>query len=130
MKRAGRTETESPEERFDLRLIFPYFAAYGDPLTDPDLSSYPEGLLQRLSEKGINGIWIHSVLRTLVEPDGIFPGADDASRRIEGLRRLVERAARYGIGVYLYVNEPRAMPGSFSRPMPGEGLFPVRPKAI
>ena len=110
---AGRTETESPEERFDLRLIFSYFAAYGDPLTDPDLSSYPEGLLQRLSEKGINGIWIHSVLRTLVEPDGIFPGADDASRRIEGLRRLVERAARYGIGVYLYVNEPRAMPGSF-----------------
>ena len=113
VKRAGRTETESPEERFDLRLIFSYFAAYGDPLTDPDLSSYPEGLLQRLSEKGINGIWIHSVLRTLVEPDGIFPGADDASRRIEGLRRLVERAARYGIGVYLYVNEPRAMPGSF-----------------
>ena len=49
MKRAGRTETESPEERFDLRLIFSYFAAYGDPLTDPDLSSYPEGLLQRLS---------------------------------------------------------------------------------
>ena len=105
VKRAGRTETESPEERFDLRLIFSYFAAYGDPLTDPDLSSYPEGLLQRLSEKGINGIWIHSVLRTLVEPDGILPGADDASRRIEGLRRLVERAARYGIGVYFFVCE-------------------------
>lgn len=66
--------------------------------------------------------------RTLVEPDGIFPGADDASRRIEGLRRLVERAARYGIGVYLYVNEPRAMPGSFFEADAGEGLFPARPE--
>ena len=69
--------------------------------------------MQRLSEAGVNGIWMHSVLRTLVPPDGIFPGADDAGLRIEGLKRLVERAAKYGIGIYLYVNEPRAMNLSF-----------------
>src|SRR5262249_25500290 len=33
--------------------------------------------------------------------------------RLENLRKLVARARRYGIGVYLYLNEPRAMPLAF-----------------
>ena len=43
-----------------------------------------------------------------------FPefGADH-ERRLANLRILVERARKYGIGVYLYINEPRAMPASF-----------------
>lgn len=94
---------------FDLRLIFSYFTDYGDPLIDPDLSSYPEGLLQKLSHLGVNGIWLHTVLRTLVAPEDVFPGEDDYLLRIEGLNKLVKRAAKYGIGIYLYTNEPRAM---------------------
>ena len=34
-------------------------------------------------------------------------------RRLESLRQLVGRAKRWGIDVYLYVNEPRAMPEEF-----------------
>lgn len=112
-KRQEPATADTGGQGFALRIIYPYCATFGDPLTDPELSSYPEGLLQRLSEAGVNGIWMHSVLRTLVPPDGIFPGADDAGLRIEGLKRLVERAAKYGIGIYLYVNEPRAMNLSF-----------------
>lgn len=97
------------ESEFDLRLIFSYFTDYGDPLVDPDLSSYPEGLLKKLSDRGVNGIWLHTVLRTLVAPDDVFPGEDDYKMRIEGLNKLVQRAAKYGIGIYLYTNEPRAM---------------------
>ena len=95
-KRQEPATADTGGQGFALRIIYPYCATFGDPLTDPELSSYPEGLLQRLSEAGVNGIWMHSVLRTLVPPDGIFPGADDAGLRIEGLKRLVERAADTG----------------------------------
>lgn len=128
-KAAASAQPDQPNgEGFDLRLIFSYFATYGDPLMDPDLSSYPEGLLQRLSEAGVNGIWLHSVLRTLVVPDGPFPGADDAPQRIEGLKRLVARAAKYGIGIYLYVNEPRAMHGAFYESSPERAALAGAPE--
>ena len=59
--------TPQTDSRFDLRLIFSYFADYGDPLGDPDISSYPEGLLQRLAAQGVNAVWLHTVLRTLAK---------------------------------------------------------------
>jgi hypothetical protein len=98
---------------FELRFIFSYFADYGDPLIDPDVKSYPEGLLQRLAAAGVNGVWVHTVLRTLAK-DPAFPefGAD-SEKRIAGLRTLVARAKKYGVDVYLYLNEPRAMPEAF-----------------
>ena len=98
---------------FELRFIFSYFADYGDPLIDPEVKSYPEGLLQRLAAVGVNGVWVHTVLRTLAK-DPAFPefGAD-CEKRIEGLRTLVARGKKYGIDVYLYMNEPRTMHASF-----------------
>lgn len=38
--------------------------------------------------------------------------------RMKGLQSLVKRAARYGIKVYLYLNEPRCMPSSFFKTHP------------
>lgn len=96
-----------------IRMAFSYFAEFGDPLKDPEISSYPDFLLKRLSEKGINAVWVHTVLRTLVPPSGILPGDEDYAERIGNLNKLVQRADRYGIKVYLYVNEPRAMPEEF-----------------
>lgn len=104
---------DSTAESFEFRMIFPYFTDYGDPLLDKELSSYPEELFRQLSEVGVNGIWLHSVLRMMVQPDKIFPGDQLAGKRIEGLKQLVERAAKYGVKVYLYLNEPRAMDTSF-----------------
>jgi hypothetical protein len=101
------------------RYIYSYFAMYGDPLLRPELDPYPDGLLERLSAVGVNGIWLHTVLRTLA-PSTTFPefGAGH-QRRLENLRQLVARAHRWGIDVYLYVNEPRAMPEAFFRSRPG-----------
>jgi hypothetical protein len=101
------------ESQFELRFIFSYFANYGDPLIDPEVESYPEGLLQRLAAAGVNGVWLHTVLRTLAK-DPAFPefGAD-SEKRIANLRTLVARGKKYGVGVYLYMNEPRAMPDTF-----------------
>ncbi len=109
--RSGR----EPQQKslFTLRFIYSYFAAYGDPLLNSELDPYPEGLLQRLSDLGVNGVWIHTVLYTLA-PSKTFPefGANH-ERRVTNLRKLVGRAKRYGIRVYLYMNEPRAMPAAF-----------------
>ncbi len=97
-----------------LRFIYSYFAMFGDPLADPDLDPYPDGLLARLSAQGVNGIWLHTVLRQLAPGGPDFPEFGDGHEaRLANLRKLVQRAKRYGIDVYLYVNEPRAMPKAF-----------------
>ncbi|MDF2723604.1 MAG: hypothetical protein K0Q59_3279 [Paenibacillus sp.] len=99
--------------KIDLRYIYSYFAVYGDPLIDPELDPYPEELLERLSEAGVNGIWLQSVLYNLIPWSEAPELSDGWEKRLEGLRKLVDRAALYGIGVYLYYNEPRAMPLDF-----------------
>ncbi len=97
-----------------IRFLYSYCAVFGDPLLNPELDPYPEGLLQRLAEQGVTGVWLHTVLRRLA-PGGMFhdESAADADRRRANLRKLAERTARRGIRIYLYVNEPRAMPESF-----------------
>ena len=98
---------------FKIRMVSSYCAEFGDPLMDKELGSFPEGLLFKLSNVGVNAIWLHTVLNTLVKPDGVFPGSKDAPQRIKGLKNLVKRASKFGISVYLYMNEPRAMEQSF-----------------
>jgi hypothetical protein len=102
-----------------LRLIYSYLAVYGDPLSNPDLDPYPDGFLDRLARVGVNGVWLHAVLRDLAPGGPAFPEFGSGSdHRLERLRALVARAARHGIGVYLYLNEPRAMPEAFYRSRP------------
>ena len=102
-----------------LRFIYSYFASYGDPLLRSELDPYPDGLLQRLSSLGVNGVWLHVVLRNLAPGGPDFPefGAGHETR-LENLRQLVARAKKYGMGIYLYINEPRAMPETFFRNRP------------
>ncbi|MCU0916897.1 MAG: alpha-amylase family protein [Planctomycetes bacterium] len=100
--------------RGKIRFLYSYCGLFGDPLLTPELDPYPDGLLQRLSDLGVNGVWLHVVLRQLAPPRTAFPefGAGH-ERRIENLRRLVDRAKKHGIDIYLYMNEPRAMEESF-----------------
>ena len=100
--------------RFSPRFICSYLKIYGDPLLDPEIDMYPEGLLQRLSEVGVDGIWLYGVLRDLAPGGQEFPEFGEGHKtRQANLRTLVERAKGYGIGVYLYLNEPRARPLPF-----------------
>lgn len=102
-----------------LRFIYSYFASYGDPLLHAELDPYPDGLLQRLSALGVNGVWLHVVLRNLAPGGPDFPEFGEGhEKRLENLRALVARAKKYGMGIYLYINEPRAMPEEFFRNRP------------
>ncbi len=108
--KAKTEDSQKGGNGFDLKIVYPYFANYGDALLDKEMTTYPEEMFRRLAEVGVNGIWIHVVLRTLVAPDDKgFPGDSRAAERIEGLKRLVDRAAKYGVKIFLYMNEPRGM---------------------
>src|SRR5690606_8193692 len=90
---------------------YSYVAVFGDPLSEPELDPYPDGLLQRLSSSGINGVWLHAVLRDLAPGGADFPEFGKGhEQRLENLRALVARAAKQGVKIYLYMNDPRAMP--------------------
>jgi hypothetical protein len=109
------TSAEPPSrEPFDeLRLIYSYSAVYGDPLLDIGLDPYPDGLLARLVPLGVNAVWLQGILYTLVPFDDDPTWSAGHEQRLENLRALTERAARHGVGVYLYLNEPRGMPERF-----------------
>lgn len=106
------------DTRFEVRMIYSYSALYGDALIDGGLASYPDALLKEYSRIGINAVWVHCVLYKLIE----FPWAPALSagweQRQKGLQDFTERAAQFGIKVYLYMNEPRSMPLSFFQKHP------------
>lgn len=108
--RSNRTE--------NLRMIYPYFGLCGDALIDESIDPFPERILKEYADAGINGIWMHMVLYQLVE----FPFEPSLSKgwkkRIDSLRKLVARAKKYGIGIYPYLNEPRAMSDAFFQKYP------------
>ena len=102
-----------------LRCLYSYFGEFGDPLSDPTSNPYPNGLLAELADVGVNGVWMHVVLRQLAPGGEHFPEFGEGhERRLENLRRLVGQARKYGIGIYLYLNEPRAMPPDFFEERP------------
>ena len=110
-------ETDSRNQ--GLRFIYSYFGVFGDPLINTELDPYPDGLLAKLAAHGVNGIWMHVVLNQLAPGGEDFPEFGERHQeRLLNLRRIVDRAKKYGISVYLYMNEPRAMPNPFFKNRP------------
>lgn len=109
---------DRPKSAFSPRFCYSYFALYGDPLLDPECDPYPDGYLERLAVSGVDGVWLQGVLSKLA-PFPWDPGQSERyQERRRSLKELVARARRHGIGVHLYLNEPRAMPTAWysSRP--------------
>ena len=98
---------------FSPRYCYSFFALYGDPLLDPTLDPYPDGYLARLAASGVDGVWLQAVLTRLAPFPWDARQSEGHETRLKNLRLLVERARRHGVGVYLYLNEPRACPTSF-----------------
>lgn len=100
------------------RMIYSFCGLYGDVLDVDNKVSFPDGLLKNYAKCGINGVWIQAVLYKLTP----FPYDESLSlgweKRLQNLNNLIERAKRYGIKVYLYINEPRGMPHKFFEKFP------------
>ncbi len=109
----------SSASTFSPRFCYSYFALYGDPLLDPALDPYPGGYLARLAVAGVDGVWLQGVLTRLAPFPWDAQQSEHFEARLKNLRLLVERAHRHGVGVYLYLNEPRARPVSFFAGQPG-----------
>lgn len=96
---------------FDIRIVrSPLAPYYEDELLDP-ADYYPDDYLRAVRDKGFNGVWLHAVLRDLVRTR-VFPDLDTPGkrkRRQHKLQCLIDRAARFDVGVYLYLCEPRGL---------------------
>jgi len=106
------------ESSFDLNFIYSFHALYGDTLMEPELDPYPDELLKAYAENGVNGVWMQGILYTLYPLEKAPEFSKGWEKRLESLRGFVERAAKYGIKVYLYLNEPRGMPERFFEKYP------------
>jgi hypothetical protein len=58
-------------------------------------------------------VWLQAVLTALAPFPWDLQRSARSEERLAGLRALVARARRQGMGVYLYLNEPRALPLAF-----------------
>jgi len=95
------------------RYCYSYFALYGDTFADGAPDPFPDGYLARLSASGVNAVWMQGVLYKL-SPFPWDPALSEGyEQRLKNLNALVERVKSHGMGVYLYLNEPRAMPLGF-----------------
>ena len=77
----------------------------GDELSDK-IDYYPDEYLNRLMHDGTNGLWIYTSFKQLVPSDIITEYGVGYERRVEKLNRVIEKCARYGIGVYVFGIEP------------------------
>lgn len=110
---------------FNPRFGYAYFALFGDPLLETSIDPYPDGYLDRMVDSGMDGTWMHIVLSKLTP----FPWEPSLSEhwetRLKNLKALVEKTAKKGIGIYLYLNEPRNQTEAFFKKYPhlkGAGL--------
>jgi hypothetical protein len=106
-------KTYKRKTKMKTRFIYSFCGLYTDVLDKDTKISFPDELLHGYARKGINGVWIQGVLSRLAP----YPFNENLCQgwetRLDNLRKLADRAARFGIKVYLYINEPRSLPTSF-----------------
>lgn len=98
---------------FETRYLYSYCGLYGTAFDVDPLISYPESLLREYAILGINGIWLQGILYRMTEFPFEPAMSEGWEKRIDNLKKLVKYAGKYGIKVFLYLNEPRSMPLSF-----------------
>ena len=102
-----RDRSAEADAGFD-KIVYSYSMLYGDTFLEGD-EIVPDDLLERLRAVGVNGLWMQGVLSKL-SPYPFVEGLDEGyEKRRENLNRIIEKCAKYGIGVYLYFNEPRGI---------------------
>ena len=81
---------------------------YGDTFLEGE-EIVPDGLLAQMQSMGVNGLWMQGVLAKL-SPFPFVEGMDEGYQiRRKNLNAIIKKCKKYGIGVFLYFNEPRGL---------------------
>ncbi len=89
------------------RIVYSFAAPYGDILLKGDFSGYSDELLAKLQKAGVNGVWMQGLLSQL-SPHPYMPElSENYQIRRKNLNLLIEKLKKFGIKLYLYLNEPR-----------------------
>ncbi|MBR5309281.1 MAG: hypothetical protein IKU43_10935 [Clostridia bacterium] len=105
----GKAEIKSE----GLRLVYSYCGLYASVLDDDISLSYPERLFEMYRDAGVNAVWLQAVLYRLVPFTFDESYSEGYRERQQKLREICNLAKKYGIKIFLYINEPRCMPLSF-----------------
>ena len=106
-KRIGQNQ---PAYSQGARIVHGYLSPCGDVFMEDGKDYMPDELLSEYAACGVNGVWLHGLLSALSP----YPFDETLSKgydiRRQNLQILIDRCAKFGIKVYLYFNEPRALP--------------------
>lgn len=107
------------EDRIVRSPVAPYRWLSGWEL-EQDKDFYPDEYLNKIAHAGMNGIWVAGLFSRMLA-SRVLPELGPPVHRLERLQRLVKKAERYGIKVWLFCIEPRSLP-------PDHPVFPAHPE--
>jgi hypothetical protein len=118
----GRAEVSpppvSPSASWALapRIMHPFDTPHNPTAFDPGHTTPPH--LRLLREFGADALWFPIVLFDVVQLSGYPEFGAKREDLLPKIRALIRRAGRAGLGIYLYLCEPRAQPAAFFRRHP------------
>ncbi|MCK4983273.1 MAG: hypothetical protein KAS17_10140, partial [Victivallaceae bacterium] len=71
---------------------------------------YTDDELSRIAGAGFNAIWVHGLLRQVVNSPVLPELGINCDLHLNTLRKLIDRAVKHGLKVFLYMQPPRALP--------------------
>lgn len=99
--------------KFKTRMLYPFSGLYNGAFDIPSEEYIDDAQLMAYKACGVNALWTQGILYQLT-PFPFDPSLSEGYEgRLENLRRMTERLSRYGIKLFLYLNEPRSMPAEF-----------------
>lgn len=108
----GEKTSKPPKKREGRgkRIVHGYLSPCGDAFGGDQSDTLPDALLEKYREVGVDGIWLHGVLSSLSYYPFLPELSEGYEERRKNLGKIIERCKKYGLSVYLYMNEPRALP--------------------
>ena len=101
------------DAKFDTRMIYAFSGLYLKAF-DVDSREYcPDEMLEAYANLGVNGIWAQAVLFQLTEFPFDKSISEGYEKRLQNMKDFSERLEKYGLKLYLYLNEPRPMNEAF-----------------
>jgi hypothetical protein len=71
---------------------------------------YTDEELGKIAGAGFNAIWVHTLLHQVVNSPILPELGVNCDLHLNALRKLIDRAAKHGLKVFLYMQPPRALP--------------------